>query len=64
MWRITVHGNPGAIYGWEKRSWVPEKEMGRRVKSQYSVQKVVFVHELLRVYPPQVNIRYGYRPAS
>ena len=26
MWRTTVHGNPGAIYAGEKRSWVPEKD--------------------------------------
>jgi taurine dioxygenase len=26
MWRTTVHGNPGAIYAGEKRSWVPERD--------------------------------------
>jgi taurine dioxygenase len=26
MWRTTVHGNPGAIYEGERRSWVPDKE--------------------------------------
>ncbi len=24
MWRTTVHGNPGALYAGEKKSWIPE----------------------------------------
>jgi taurine dioxygenase len=23
MWRTTVHGNPGAAYAGEKKSWLP-----------------------------------------
>jgi hypothetical protein len=23
MWRTTVHGNPGAYYAGEKKSWIP-----------------------------------------
>ena len=23
MWRTTVHGNPGAHYAGEKKSWIP-----------------------------------------
>jgi taurine dioxygenase len=25
MWRTTVHGNPGAIYAGERKSWIPEQ---------------------------------------
>lgn len=24
MWRTTIHGNPGALYAGEKKSWIPE----------------------------------------
>ncbi len=23
MWRTTVHGNPGALYAGERKSWLP-----------------------------------------
>jgi taurine dioxygenase len=26
MWRTTVHGNPGALYAGERKSWVPRPQ--------------------------------------
>ena len=26
MWRTTVHGNPGAIYAGERKSWLPQAQ--------------------------------------
>ena len=27
MWRTTVHGNPGAFYAGERKSWIPQEEI-------------------------------------
>jgi taurine dioxygenase len=27
MWRTTVHGNPGAIYAGERKSWIAREEV-------------------------------------
>jgi taurine dioxygenase len=27
MWRTTVHGNPGAFYAGEEKSWIPQEEV-------------------------------------
>ena len=27
MWRTTVHGNPGAFYAGERKSWIPQEEV-------------------------------------
>ena len=27
MWRTTVHGNPGAIYAGEAKSWIPNERV-------------------------------------